>query len=55
MALKVESITFDTTDPDKLAEWWARAVDGTINTVAPGFFVIVSGARGSAAGVPEGR
>ena len=46
MALKVESITFDTTNPDKLAEWWARAVDGTINTVAPGFFVIVSGATG---------
>jgi Glyoxalase-like domain len=46
MSLNVESITFDTTDPDRLADWWARAVDGTINTVAPGFFVIVAAPRG---------
>ena len=28
MALSVVNITFDSTDPDKLADWWARAVDG---------------------------
>jgi predicted enzyme related to lactoylglutathione lyase len=42
MTLKVESITFDCDDPDRLADWWAKAVDGTINAVAPGFFVLVS-------------
>jgi Glyoxalase-like domain len=42
MALDVVNITFDSTDPDKLAEWWARAVDGTVNALAPGFFVTVS-------------
>ena len=46
MALRVESITFDSTDPDKLADWWARAVDGTTNAVAAGFFVIVNPPRG---------
>jgi len=42
MALSVENITFDSTDPDRLAEWWARAVDGTVNALAPGFFVTVT-------------
>src|SRR6478735_4477173 len=42
MALKTENITIDTTDPQKLAEWWARALDGQVNPVAPPFFVVVS-------------
>jgi hypothetical protein len=42
MALEVENITFDCADPDGLAGWWAQAVDGTINPVAPGFFVTVA-------------
>jgi predicted enzyme related to lactoylglutathione lyase len=42
MALNVEMITFDCDDPDKLADWWARALDGTVNAVAPGFFVTVT-------------
>ena len=42
MALKTENITFDTTDPEKLAEWWARALDGQVNPVAPPFFIVVS-------------
>jgi hypothetical protein len=46
MALNVEMITFDSTDPDTLADWWVRAVEGTINTVAPGFFVTVTGQGG---------
>jgi predicted enzyme related to lactoylglutathione lyase len=41
MALSVVNITFDSTDPDKLADWWAGAVDGTVNALAPGFFVTV--------------
>ncbi len=42
MTLSVENITFDSTDPDQLAEWWAGAVNGTINALAPGFFVTVT-------------
>jgi Glyoxalase-like domain len=42
MAIKMEMITFDCDDPDKLADWWARAVDGSVNAVAPGFFVTVT-------------
>jgi predicted enzyme related to lactoylglutathione lyase len=42
MALNVEMITFDCDDPDKLEDWWARALDGTVNAVAPGFFVTVT-------------
>ncbi|MDT5235407.1 MAG: hypothetical protein QOF47_1394, partial [Mycobacterium sp.] len=37
MTLSVENITFDSTDPDRLAEWWASVVDGTVNALAPGF------------------
>ncbi len=48
MALTVENITFDSTDPDKLADWWARAVDGTVNPLAPGFFVAVTAPAGRA-------
>ena len=36
MTLSVEMITFDCDDPERLADWWARAVDGTVNPVAPG-------------------
>ena len=40
MALKTENITFDTTDPEGLASWWARALDGRVNPTAPPFFVV---------------
>jgi predicted enzyme related to lactoylglutathione lyase len=46
MALKTENITFDCTDPEKLADWWARAVGGQVNPVAPGFFVTVTRPEG---------
>lgn len=42
MALKTENITFDTTDPEAVAAWWARALDGRVNPIAPPFFVVVS-------------
>ncbi len=45
MALKTENITFDCTDPEKLADWWARALDGQVNPVAPPFFVAVDPCR----------
>jgi predicted enzyme related to lactoylglutathione lyase len=41
MSLTVETITFDCTDPDALAQWWANAVGGDVNAVAPGEFVIL--------------
>jgi predicted enzyme related to lactoylglutathione lyase len=46
MVLKTENVTFDCDDPETLADWWARAVDGTINPVAPGFFVVVDRSDG---------
>jgi predicted enzyme related to lactoylglutathione lyase len=46
MALKTENITFDTTDPEKLADWWARALDGQVNPIAPPFFIVVKQAEG---------
>jgi hypothetical protein len=42
MTLAMVNVTFDSTDPDKLAEWWARALGGQVNPLAPGFFVTVS-------------
>ena len=41
MALNVESITFDTTDPDKAAEWWAQAAGGQLTPYVPGEYVAV--------------
>jgi predicted enzyme related to lactoylglutathione lyase len=46
MTLTTENITFDTTDPEKLADWWARALDGQVNPIAPPFFVSVTRAQG---------
>jgi predicted enzyme related to lactoylglutathione lyase len=47
MSLSVAMITFDSTDPDALAAWWAQAVDGTVTAVMPGEFVLVGWAGGS--------
>jgi predicted enzyme related to lactoylglutathione lyase len=40
--LAVETIAFDCADPDQLAAWWARVVEGTVNPVVPGEFVLVA-------------
>lgn len=40
-SLAVEMITFDCTDPDRLAQWWGTVVDGAVNPVVPGEFVVV--------------
>lgn len=42
MPLAMVNVTFDSTDPDRLAEWWARVLGGQVNPLAPGFFVAVS-------------
>jgi predicted enzyme related to lactoylglutathione lyase len=41
MGLNVESITFDTTDPEKAAQWWADAAGGQVTSYVPGEFVAV--------------
>ena len=41
MALSVESITFDTTDPDTAAGWWAQAAGGQLTPYVPGEYVAV--------------
>lgn len=41
MALKVEMITFDSTDPAKLAGWWAEQFDGETRELIPGEFIAV--------------
>ncbi|MGV0676920.1 VOC family protein [Mycolicibacterium fortuitum] len=41
MTLSVEMITFDCTDPDALAHWWAQALGGEVNVFAPGEFVVL--------------
>lgn len=41
MAMTVEMITVDCTDPDALAQWWAQAAGGEVNVFAPGEFVVV--------------
>jgi len=46
MALTTENITFDSTDPERLADWWARALDGEVNPIAPPFFITVSRPEG---------
>lgn len=46
MALKVEMVTFDCTDPAKLAGWWAEQFDGQAQELIPGEFVAVTRADG---------
>ena len=42
MTLGVETVTFDTVDPDRLASWWAKALGSDVNAVVPGEFVLVA-------------
>jgi len=39
----VVSITFDSTDPEPLAAWWAERLGAEITANMEGFFLIVSG------------
>ena len=43
MTLSIASITFDSTDPEPLASWWAERFDAAITANMDGFFVIVAG------------
>lgn len=42
MDLTVEMVTFDCTDPVRLAEWWSTALGGKVVPVVPGEFLIVA-------------
>ncbi|WP_319449616.1 MULTISPECIES: VOC family protein [unclassified Mycobacterium] len=48
MTLDIASVTFDCSDPDGLAAWWAAAAGGDVNAVAPGEFVLVARPGGPA-------
>lgn len=44
--LEVSMVTFDCTDPESLAAWWAGALDGQVTVAAAGEFVMVMVATG---------
>lgn len=44
--ISVEMVTFDCTDPDRLARWWSAALGGQIVPVVPGEFMILDHGRG---------
>ena len=50
MSLSVGMITVDCTDPDRLAEWWAAVLGGSVSALMPGEFVLVSTPGGPALG-----
>ena len=50
MALDVAMITIDCADPDGLAVWWSEVVEGEVNALAPGEFVMVVRSGGPALG-----
>jgi hypothetical protein len=50
MSLDIAMVTFDCADPDGLAAWWAEAVGGEVDAVAPGEFVMVARGQGTTLG-----
>lgn len=50
MNLRVEMVTVDCGDPERLGRWWADAVGGDVVVLAPGEFVLVSRGKGPALG-----
>lgn len=43
MAVSIASITFDSTDPEPLARWWAERFGAEIIANMDGFFLLVAG------------
>jgi predicted enzyme related to lactoylglutathione lyase len=43
---EISMVTFDCTDPEALAAWWAKVIDGTTTVVAPGEFAVVTSPGG---------
>ncbi|MCW2552923.1 MAG: hypothetical protein JWR78_2704 [Mycobacterium sp.] len=50
MSLEIATFTFDCTDPDALAAWWAGVLAAEVNAVLPGEFVLVAREGGPAIG-----
>jgi predicted enzyme related to lactoylglutathione lyase len=46
MALNVEMVTFDCSDPAKLAGWWSEQFGGTTHELLPGEFFVVTRPEG---------
>jgi predicted enzyme related to lactoylglutathione lyase len=46
MALNVEMVTFDCSDPASLAGWWAEQFDGKTQELIPGEFLVVVRSEG---------
>jgi predicted enzyme related to lactoylglutathione lyase len=46
MAPKLEMVTFDCSDPAKLAGWWAEQFGGTAQELLPGEFIAVTRPEG---------
>lgn len=46
MTLTVEMVTFDCSNPAKLAGWWAEQFGGTTHELAPGEFIAVTPPEG---------
>ena len=43
MTVSIASITFDSTDPEPLAQWWAERFGAEITANMDGFFLLVAG------------
>ena len=43
MTLRIASITFDSTEPEPLARWWAERFGAEITANMDGFFLLVAG------------
>ncbi|HEV7421980.1 MAG TPA: VOC family protein [Mycobacterium sp.] len=46
MALNMATVTFDCTDPARLAGWWAAQFGGEVQDVMPGEFILVARSPG---------
>lgn len=42
MSLSMEMVTVDCTDPQRLAAWWAEAIEGSVVNLPGGDFVLVA-------------
>ncbi|KWX67596.1 VOC family protein [Mycobacterium sp. NAZ190054] len=46
LTLDISMVTFDCTDPERLAIWWADAIAGEMTIAVPGEFVTVAAPHG---------
>ena|ERR1700733_1689519 len=53
MTLKTEMVTFDCSNPVKLAGWWAENFDGKVQELIPGEFIAVIRSEGPRIGFQQ--